>query len=531
MRRRPAIAVVCAVTLLACGLAGFACSGRGARPPVNYTTAGRAPRLRPDYAGAVLPPNIAPTNFRVLETGRRFFVRLSGGSGEEIDLASRSDVVALPERPWAELLAANRGHSLTLEVYVEGEDGQWTRFENRQLGIADEEIDPFLVYRRLGADHNLYGEISIRQRDLTRYGDVCILDNSSFGQGCVNCHTFLKNGTDRFLLQIRPGREKYGSGMLLAMDGNVVMADTRSPYNPKPGAYASWHPNGNLIAFSINTVKQFFHARRAEERDVLDLTSDIAIYHVDTGRVTSTPKIADPAALETYPCWSSDGKYLYFSSAPVLWDEDAPLPPLRYAEVRYSLKRIAYEAESGEWGEVETVLDAGDVGASLTQPKCSPDGRFLAFCAADYGCFPVYAEEADLWLLDLSSGGAQRMACNSDRTESWHSWSSNGRWLAFSSKRLDGLFSRPFFTYVDEAGTAHRPFELPERDPSFHDSLLKNYNVPELVRAAVPVAGDELARVIRAPESVPGELAVTAATPRGGVDADEDIDPWAPAGR
>jgi dipeptidyl aminopeptidase/acylaminoacyl peptidase len=517
--------------LLVAGLTGLACSGRGSGPPADYIAAERMPLMRPDYAGAVLPPNIAPANFRVLEAGRRFLVRLRGADGEDVGVASRSGVIAIPAGPWRELLAANRGRALTLEVYAEDEQGRWTRFADGRLEIAGEGIDPFLVYRRLGADHNLWGEISIRQRDLTGYADTCVLDNRSFGHGCVNCHTFLSNGTDRFLMQIRPGREPFGSGMLLATDGNVVMADTRSAYNPKPGAYASWHPGGNVIAFSINKVKQFFHARRAEERDVLDMSSDIAVYHVDAKRVTSTPKIASPTAMETYPCWSPDGAYLYFSSAPALWDEDAAMPPDRYADLRYSLKRIAYDASADEWGDVETVLDAADLGASLTQPRCSPDGRFIVFCATDYGCFPVYSAEADLWLLDLSSGEAQRMACNSERTESWHSWSSNGRWLVFSSKRLDGLFARPFFTYVDEGGTAHAPFELPQRDPDFHSSLLKNYNVPELVRGAVPVVGEGLARVIRAPESVPGEIAVTGATPGGGVSPDDDFDPWAPAGR
>jgi Tol biopolymer transport system component len=428
------------------------------------------------------------------------------------------------------MLTANRGGSLAIEVYVQGQDGRWTRFADQRVAVAEEEIDRFLVYRQLGADHNLWSEISIRQRDLSAYDDICVLDNESFAKGCVNCHTFLNNGTERFLMHIRPGRIEagFGYGMLLALDGGVTMADTRSPRNPKPGAYASWHPSGNLIAFSVNKVRQFFHTRRTEVRDVLDLASDVAVYHVDTGRVTSTPKIALPEAMETYPGWSHDGRYLYFSRAPILWSDDSELPPERYHEVRYSLMRIPYDAASDSWGDVETVLSADDMGMSLTQAKCSPDGRFLVLSATDYGCFPVYHEEADLYLLEIATGRAERMACNSNRTESWHSWSGNGRWLAFSSKRLDGLFARPFFTYVDDDGAAHAPFELPQKDPLYHDSLLKNYNVPELVRSPVPLVREKLARVIRAPESVPGDLPITAATPHGGVAPGEDFDPWKP---
>ena len=37
---------------------------------------GRPPRIRPDYQGAVIPPNIAPLNFLVQEDGSLYYVKL-----------------------------------------------------------------------------------------------------------------------------------------------------------------------------------------------------------------------------------------------------------------------------------------------------------------------------------------------------------------------------------------------------------------------------------------------------------------------
>mgnify|MGYP001013393408 CR=1 FL=1 len=91
---------------------------------------------------------------------------------------------------------------------------------------------------------------------------------------------------------------------------------------------------------------------------------------------------------------------------------------------------------------------------------------------------------------------------NSDQAETWHSWSSNSRWVVFSSKRLDGLFARPFFSYVDERGKFHKPFALPQEDPEFYDSYLKTFNVPELVQGPVTITPGRLAQTILHPKEL-----------------------------
>ena len=69
------------------------------------------------------------------------------------------------------------------------------------------------------------------------------------------------------------------------------------------------------------------------------------------------------------------------------------------------------------------------------------------------------------------------------------------------SKRGNGLLAKPYFSYFDDDGVAHKPFALPQRDPSFYDSCLFTYNVPELVTDRVPVSKSGFAKVICDPDA------------------------------
>lgn len=76
--------------------------------------------------------------------------------------------------------------------------------------------------------------------------------------------------------------------------------------------------------------------------------------------------------------------------------------------------------------------------------------------------YPYWHHEADLWLLDLSTGEKRPMAgANSKDTESFHNWSTNSRWLVLSSRRDDGLYTRPYFCHVDSKGNVSKAFYNP----------------------------------------------------------------------
>jgi hypothetical protein len=486
------------------------------RITVDFTAAvtlERPARIRPDYSETVFPPNIAPPNFVVDEPGTEYGVRIRSEHGEVIDVVSRSERIIIPPAPWRQLLAANQGKKLYFDVCVRGEDGEWSRFKPIVNSVADAPIDRYLVYRLMKSIYIIRVNLAIHQRDLATYEESTVLSNRSLQGGgiiggCINCHSFAPNHPDRMIVQCRlviRGSER--SGMIVVRNDEVIKVDTRALVRAgesnrgriphAQAAHSMWHPNGQSIAFSVNDVDQVFHAV-GENRDVIDRESDLAIYDVNSNTVTTTPQISKPDRLETFPAWSPDGRHLYFCSA------DA-LPMERFQDIYYDLMRIAYDPESGRWGDVETILTAEETGLSISQPRVSPDGRWLLFCMMDYGGFPAFRHSSDLYLLDLDTGQHHCLtAANSPLCESWHSWSSNSRWIAFASKRDDGVFARIYLSYVDQSGHAHKPMLLPQKDPTYYDRLIKTYNVPELARTPAPASGQELTRVIRSPDFTGG---------------------------
>lgn len=454
--------------------------------------AARPPRIHPDYGGLVIPPNIAPLNFRVEEPGELFLVRVHSRRGTPIEIVSRSGDIEIPLPAWRRLLSENRGAALAVEVYARTSEGIWCRYPALMNEIAADEIDSHIAYRRLKPDALYYRNIGIYQRDLETFEESAVLDGRWFGDGCVNCHAFRQGDPKQLSLHFRGG---YGDAALFAQEGQVHTVPTRL-------GHAAWHPSGKVVAFSHFDIQMFYHTARSQTRDAIDSDSLLGYYRLDRKLLKTAPPLADKGWLETQPAWSPDGRYLYFASAPKLWPGTRIFPAEHYDQVRYDLKRVPYDVQTDQWGEVETVLAAQRTGKSNLNPRPSPDGRFLLFSTCHHGGFALYQPESDLYLLDLKSGEYRKLECNSAFAESWHSWSSNGRWVVFSSKRPTGIFTRLYLCHVDKDGHTSKPFILPQRDPGYYDDLLPLYNVPEFMTGPVPTSPAALLQAVRDTERV-----------------------------
>jgi Tol biopolymer transport system component len=458
---------------------------------ITAQAASRAANIFPDYSGLTIPANIAPLNFTVKETAEDYIVKIYSRQGEPIRIENRSGHIRIPLKAWKRLLAENTGNELMIDVYVQDRTGTWLRFDSLVNRISTDAMDGYLVYRRFMPLFNLWAKMGIYQRCLENFNEKAVLPNNLTKSNCLNCHNFWQNGTDRWLVHLRGGP---GTSMLLVSDGKVRKIKTKTTFN-SPAAYPSWHPSGKLIAFSVSNLLQFFHAV-GECRDVLDRYSNIILYDIQTNTITTTPHISDPERLEIWPAWSPDGRFLYFCSAPKIetYEDSTFEGGFAYNKIKYSLMRIAFDPDTRTWGNLDTVISATKLGLSITEPRISPDGCFLLFTAAEYGQFPIYLPSADLYLLDLRNNKWKKLEVNSERCDSFHSWSSNSRWIVFSSKRQDRLFTRPYFSHVDSTGTVSKPFVLPQEDPSFYDTLFEIFNVPEFTTGPVQVSPQVLAQ-------------------------------------
>lgn len=462
------------VVLLAAVLAVVPWRAAPAETPVSL-------KIEPDYTGITLPPNIAPLNFKVLHPGRAYQVILRSTTGEPLTVKSRQPRMLFPEKSWRALLEKNAGQALLMEVQIQQNDGQWLRFPVVTNWIAAEPVDGYLVYRLLRPLYNYYSTMGIYQRNLGNFSQVEVLENKRLLDGCLNCHTFQQHSPVSMFFHTRGG------------PGNsiIMVRSNETHHIARTGGYASWHPSGRLVVYSVNQLSLFFHTR-GSTRDVFDADSDLHLYRLDTHQVAAPPAIAATNRNETWPSWSPDGRYLYFCSA-------EPRPQERFREVRYDLMRVAYDLATDTWGQPETLMAARETQLSAALPRVSPDGRWLVFTLTRYGNFPIYQAGADLFLMDLSTREVRRLPINSDQTDSWHGWSSNSRWLVFSSKRRDGVFTLPYFSHVTPGGEFSKPFVLPQEDPEFYDTFVKNFNLPEFITSPVTVKPSALAQTILAP--------------------------------
>jgi len=200
----------------------------------------------------------------------------------------------------------------------------------------------------------------------------------------------------------------------------------------------------------------------------------------------------------------SDGLKVYFTSAHVPQFAGTTMEKRRdlithiYRDVRYNVMSITFDPATRSFGSPVVEYDCASSGKSASVARVSPDGRYLLFTLADFGQFHIWHNSAELFVKDLGSGSVYPLEETNapGRPDSYHTWSSNGRWIVFASRRDDGSYSRPYIAYFDRNGKGHKAFVLPQEDPEQNLLLPKSYNVPELTRDAVRTTPEQLKQCI-----------------------------------
>ncbi len=459
------------IFILALSLIWVSCS----TPVKPDTQKAEQPDIFPDYREVTIPYNIAPLDFKMATENNGIAVIIEGKNGGPILVKGKTHV-EIPAKKWANLLEQNKGSEIKITVTAK-ENNKWVAYKPFSMQISTDVVDYGIAYRLIAPGYEVYSKMGIYQRELSTYNQDAIIENTLITGSCVNCHSFRLTNPDEMSLHIRGQK----GGTVLKTGDEVKLLNTKTPKTISNFVYPFWHPGGDYVAYSVNKTRQVFHETKDKRVEVIDAASDVVVYDVKNNATLYSDQLMTKDHFETFPTFSVDGKALYFCSA------DARPVPMEYKEVRYNLCSISFDPSNGTFGDkIDTVFNAATIGKSVTFPRPSPDGKYLMFTLVNYGNFSIWHKEADLYLMDLASGETHAIdAANSDDTESYHSWSSNSRWFVFSSRRINGLYTRPFIAHIDENGTVGKPFLLPQKDPDYYDALLFSYNIPEFISKKV----------------------------------------------
>jgi tetratricopeptide (TPR) repeat protein len=261
------------------------------------------------------------------------------------------------------------------------------------------------------------------------------------------------------------------------------------------GLLSQVSPDGRYV---ISTVKDraVFVATPGIEFSQLffPIKGILVVYDIETGTYTPLPGADDPEYVQSNPTWSPDGKYIVFARAKVyrneavanarsilLDEKDVPEFIEDKEPFKFDLYRVPFNG--GRGGTPEPIEGASHNGRSNFFAKFSPDGKWIVFTQAEN--YMLLMPDSELYIIPAEGGEARRLRANTRLMNSWHSFSSNGRWLVFSSK-ANTPYTQLFLTHIDEEGRSTPPVVL-ERFTGTDRAA----NIPEFV----PLPADSIAKI------------------------------------
>lgn len=460
----------------------------------NPTVINELPKIYPDYVGVTIPVEIAPLNFNSVEADIDCMdVVVRGSKGGE--LHTQGDYADFDIDDWHTLTLQNKGGQLTFTVCIR-KNGQWMQYQDFNVSVSPYALEEWgLTYRRIAPGYEVFSHMGLYQRDLSTFDEYVIIENTQVPGMCVNCHSAHQTDPQKFVFHVRGD---HGATMF-QIDGKREWLKAKNDMLGGSMVYPYWHPSGEYCAFSTNQTRQGFHIVPNERIEVLDLSSDVFVYHPTTHEILTDSLLQTKDWNENSPVFSPDGNTLYYMTGK---QQDYST---HYKDGRYNLCMIAFDPKTGQFGEkVDTIFNAVAMGKSLTWPRPSYDGKYILFTLMDYGYFSVWHNESDQWLLDLQSGEARELKeINSDKADSYHNWNLNSHWIVFTSRRDDGLYSRLYLACIDEQGKVSKPFMLPQRHPKeYYSESLYSFNVPDFTKTKVDFDAYEAGREIASDKRV-----------------------------
>ena len=319
---------------------------------------------------------------------------------------------------------------------------------------------------------------------------------------CGNCHSF--SGDGKWLgMDVDVGNDK-GAYVLTPFDEETVLSRdkliswssfVRDEEVPTFGMLPRVSPRGRYVLAGIKDRTVFLQREDITFSQIFfPVMGILAYFDRTTGRIHTLPGADDEEYVQSNAVWSPDGNEVLFARSKAVTletrndNKDILLSLEEAAEVlggeefleraqeggkefKFDLYRVPFN--NGRGGTAVPIEGASENGMSNFFPKLSPDGKWLVFTQSH--SFMLLQPDSKLQILPAEGGEPRLMNANTDRMNSWHSWSPNSKWLVFSSK-VFSPYTQLFLTHIDEDGNDTPPVLL--RNFSSNDLAA---NIPEFV--------------------------------------------------
>ena len=463
------------------------------------------------FDGSLFPPEIIPPTFIWRDdnpASSRWSIRIGFEDGDRLITAVADSMVWTPSREVWEVIK-RRSKRTPARVTISG----LKRFAGIERMLSAQTISIATSEDSVGApifyrDVPLPFRFAIRNLHTIRWrlGDIASEDPPATVMTglkvCANCHSFSADGKT-FGMDADVAGDKGGYILLPFEEETNLTQDRLITWTgfdgeleaPTFGLLASVSPDGRYVLSGAKDRAVFLPRLELYFSQIFfPVTGILVVYDRQSGRIRPLPGADQAGYVQCNGTWMPDGKSILFArnraaelhtinaspsvslnrneSAEVLGGEQYLEGNLDEAKkFCFDLYRVPFGEDAS--GKAEAVPGASQNGMSNFFPKISPDGKWLVFTMSK--SYMMLQPDSRLVIMPAAGGRPRPMRCNTDRMNSWHSWSPNGRWLVFSSKAFTP-YTQLFLTHIDEDGQDTPPV------------LLKNFtdqdraaNIPEFV--------------------------------------------------
>ena len=212
--------------------------------PENVQKSDALPPIYPDYCDVTIPENIAPLNFLLRADCEAIEVKTG-----ELTLNASGNEAVFDIDDWKTLMqqSTDKEVEVTVTALI---NGTWTQYRSFKWQVVKDKIDPYLTYRLIEPDYEIWNHVQIQQRCVENFDVNALGHYEQLENRCMNCHTYANQDPQLSMMYVRGP----SGGAILNQHGQL------SKLNIPGSVYFGFSPSGRYITYSTQKIIPAFHS-------------------------------------------------------------------------------------------------------------------------------------------------------------------------------------------------------------------------------------------------------------------------------